>query len=298
MHPMTHALPLRLAALALLLAIARPEGARGQIDVSCAVPCPEFLQWEPIPVEVTLRNNTGSELRLSEGDAPARLELDVQDRNGLSLAKEEPAGGEPMYVVPPMGRLTVTNQLFRHCVIRKQGAYTLRARVAWRDKVYVSEPAYVDVIPGRLVDEVRAQESGGPAARTYQLRTLHRGGHQRLFLRIEDEDAGICYGVFDLGQAVFVQKPEFMTDAAGDAHVLFQSAPGQFVHVAYDPQGVRKERRPYITHFGRVKMETEAGGTIKVTAPPPESEEPPLLPAIGSPGSVSKSRREKEPRSP
>ena len=73
--------------------------------------------------------------------------------------------------------------------------------------------------------------------RSYTLRTLNRDRREVVFLRINDDDRGMCYGVFELGAIVRMFEPKLQMDEVGNIHVLHQSGPWQFTHSVFTPHG-------------------------------------------------------------
>ena len=243
--------------------------AGAQIEVDCKVQPTLAAQYEPVRAELTVRNKTGQTLVLLDSNANARAGFEIRDDDGM-LVKPRPGMSFPgPIIVPPLAQATMTNYLQRYYDIRKSGPFTVLGRVEWAGKAFVSEKVFVDVVPGMVAEKVLAQLPGG-ATRTYSLRKLSRDNGLHLLARVDDEAAGLCYGTYDLGECVSLGKPSVHVDAAGNLHVLHQSAPYRHIYSIVAPDGEILNRKIYNGAYGSVSMNTGADGEVSIKEAPPE----------------------------
>lgn len=249
--------------------------AHAQIEFRCRLVNTKVLQFESIPVEVTIGNNTSEPLTLGGARGSATLLFDVESSPGV--------------LVQPTGALLVTNRLtVKHAEttkftvdllpsynIRSTGPYTITGRLEWRDKVFVGSKMYLDVLPGLEIARMSAGVPGLPGVtRTYSLRTLNRDRTERVFLRITD-DNGQCYGVVDLGGIVRMYKPVLRVDEEGNIQVVHQNGPSSFIRHVITPYALVLEREAY----------TGDGSGIRLKGPPSaEQGRPPPADENESPG--------------
>lgn len=253
-----------------LLAVVLPSAAFSQIEVTARLAHSRVLQYEPVVVQLKIVNNTAAPLDVGSEGGNAILTFDVEQEPGV-LA---PATGavrldEPL-LVGPQQEVVRNLDILSAYAIRRTGPYTITARVEWGGRLFLSSKMFLDVVPGLEISRLISQVPGEPSAtRTYTLRTLNRDRMERLFLRIEDEDAAICYGVVDLGQIVRLYPPTVQVDGLGDVHILHQSAPSQYTHTILTPNGIVVARDLYTSDSSGVRMERTGDSQVTVRGAQP-----------------------------
>lgn len=225
-----------LAAAVCALASAGPVAA--QIEMQCRLENGRTLLFEQAVVKLDIINNTGDILDFSGAVPNAHLAFDVEQSPGILV----PPTGAPLFPQPVTIRPgdTFTGQVNLQAAykITGTGPYTVTTRVEWGGKVFMSPKLFLDVLPGLEIAKLVAGVPDDPSAmRTYTLRTLNRDRKEVVFLRINDEDKGMCYGVFELGPIVRMYVPKLQVDEVGNIHVLHQSGPWQFTHSVFTPHG-------------------------------------------------------------
>ena len=157
----------------------------------------------------------------------------------------------------------------------------------WGGKVFISPKLFLDVLPGLEISKLVAGIPEDPnAVRSYTLRTLNRDRTEVVFLRINDDDRGMCYGVFELGTIVRLFEPKLQTDEVGNIHVLHQSGPWQFTHSVFTPHGDPVVQEVYSADGSTIGLKRAEGGQIAVQggqlyAPSQEGESGEEAPAPG-----------------
>jgi hypothetical protein len=137
--------------------------------------------------------------------------------------------------------------------------------VEWGGKVFISPKLFLDVLPGLEISKLVAGIPEDPnAVRSYTLRTLNRDRNEVVFLRINDDDRDMCYGVFELGAIVRLFKPKLQTDEVGNIHVLHQSGPWQFTHSIVTPNGDPVLQEVYSADGSTIELKRAEGGQIVV----------------------------------
>jgi hypothetical protein len=253
---------------AALLLLALTAAASAQVQLGLRVRPDVALQYEPVDVEFTIRNNVGEPLD-SSSDGNCRIDFLVRGQAGIPAPRVKTAKAPAPVLVPPAQMLTFRDTLAGRYDLSACGAYTVQMRVELGDYAFTSEKQYVDVVPGIEVGSLSAMVPGG--SRQYRLLLVNREKHDRLFLRIDD--AKLCYGVFDLGRIVRMTPPEIRADGAGLVHVLHQSSPQQFTYSTYNSQGERKEQRQVGGSTVRVALATDGSGAVALEEIPVYSQD-------------------------
>ena len=269
--------------------------AGAQLTVTCRLEHDRVLQFEPIWATITVRNATGIPLRIrgegteaapDPGEEPveeAVLEIGVESSPRDPLARRaRPLLDEPVTIAPRQSASIVID-LVPLFVFRRQGPYTVEARLRWDDEVFIASRRFVDVLPGMVVSSYRAVLADPPGERrALSLRTLTRDRMEYLFLRIDDERADVCLGVFNLGTITRIFPPTLLVDASDRVHVLHQSAPARFTHSIIHADGVPVDMVFYNPAGGtRPALVEDEAGRVHPTGVRPYRGDPVVEPARG-----------------
>ena len=279
----------KLVLTAVVCAIAALPAA-AQIDMQCKLENGRTVLFEPIVVSLDIVNNTGDILDFSGAIPNAHLAFDVEQSPGVDVPPTEvPLFAQPV-TIKPGDTFSGKVNLQAAYKITDTGPYTVTTRVEWGGKVFISPKLFLDVLPGLEIAKLSAGIPEDPnAVRNYTLRTLNRDRSEEVFLRISDEEKGVCYGVFDLGTIVRMFEPKLQVDEVGNIHVLHQSGPWQFTHSVFTPHGDPVAQEIYSADGSTIELKrTEDGqlavqggqrytpgeeGTSQETAPAPEMPE-------------------------
>ncbi|MFH0909742.1 MAG: hypothetical protein V1929_13365 [bacterium] len=167
--------------------------APAQITVNCRIDPATAAQYEDVSSIITIGNNTGTELELFTTNALCDVVLEVRDQDNVDLTLTSAHFmARPVRLAASVS-LTVTNNLLDFFDLRKVGSYKVYGKALWNGKAYISERAFLDIVPGM---EIQRIEAGLPAGggRQYTLRTLNRDRFDRLLMRIDDDEGGSATG--------------------------------------------------------------------------------------------------------
>lgn len=233
-----------------------------QVDFSARLSHTSVLACEPVPIEVTLKNNRMIPLTAG-GTQGFTLAFEVVDAQGLLVRALPNAVVATPAEVPALSQVVFTNDLQQLFPIAQHAALSIRARLVVGDRSYVTDKMFLDVLPGGEVARIQANTASGEL-RTYSLRVVSRDKRDRLFLRSGNEAETICYGVADLGRFVRIGNPTIEVDSQGNVHVLHLSGPNQFVHSVFSPDAMRISRRLVEGDVSAVRLVEDGAGSYRV----------------------------------
>lgn len=230
-----------------------------------------ILQLERLDASLTVENTSQAPLVIMPGsdrnNAVVRFVIEKKRFEPLAMVGKEPLI-EKLEVFPDK-KATVTLDLSLWYMMSRDGRYIVHAEIDWQGETYKSNAEMVDVVRGIELLRVRKSVAGaGNKARTYRLRYWKRKKAEQLFLCIDDEAAGINYGVFRLGPVIRMKKPSLKVDSLGYVTVIHQSGPDQFTR-----SGLLSSRAG-VKFIGQVR-ELEDGRPYPVRVEPPDVELPP-----------------------
>lgn len=245
----------------LLIAGLMSATAKGQLEVGCKMTGSRYLAFEEIPVTVEIANQSSRDVVIGGDQAEAYLSFDIRTSRAETITRRPNENVSPIHV-PARSSVVHTINLLKYYDLRKIGAYTMKARVEWKDKYYYSANCYFDVIHGDVLASVVSEYDPTASFRTYTLETIYRDRMETAFLRIEDDDA--CYGVVPLGKIIKLYKPVMMVDSAGRIHVLLHNGPSAFMECILSGDGDMLEQRVLATEDGMPAMSVDQAGEVRV----------------------------------
>lgn len=188
------------------------------------------LQFEPLHVVVTVRNNSGTPINVGRpgGEGNARLSLKMQRTEYERIARRSNGPIVRRLAVPVGGVRQAQIDLGRWYNIAPVGQYMVQAALDWRGKTYESNKELFDIVRGIEMRKVtRTLPDYADVELTYSLRYWNRPdrGHsgEFLFLSVDDGRNRLNYGVFLLGRLIRVYEPVFEVDRRGLIKVVHQS---------------------------------------------------------------------------
>ncbi len=238
-----------------------PLTGRGQIEVGCKLSASTYLAFEEIPVTVEIVNQSSRPLVIGGRDAEAYLSFDIRNNRSEGIERRSGSNMSPI-TVPPRTTITHKLNLLQFYDMRKIGAYTLKARVEWKDRYYYSANCYFDVIRGDVLARIISEYEPSQTFRNYTLECINRDRMEIAFLRIDDDSA--CYGVIPLGKIIKLYKPVLIADADGVIHVLLHSGPAAFTEYVISADGNFLDQRVLETEDGMPAVTLDESGKVHV----------------------------------
>jgi hypothetical protein len=205
-----------------LLAIvfaALPLTAAAQVSVTLHIDHASYLVYEKVEARIVVKNETNGVLSFKSNEVSVVVQ-ELTGREVSSLTDRPICKG---LVILSGESEEVTVELGRRFAIQTPGKYLVRGAVTRGTMQYQSAARGIDIVPGLEIAKVRAAVPDNPdSVRTYTLRSWDRENDQHLFLRVVDERAGVCYGVYGLGTFIRVVDPEVVVDFSGRVSVRRQ----------------------------------------------------------------------------
>lgn len=274
--------------LLFLLAVGSAVGqtpAMGQVELSARLQHGRVLQFEPILSTVRIHNRTPRPVQVGRGQE-VELHFDIAVRPGDFLPERADARYADPFTVEPGESVSVVVNLLDRYPLTRLGPYSVRARIAYAGRTQQSGRMQLDVVPGLRVQSTEGTltgELGGPR-RICTLLNLTRDGREHLFLRFDDPDEQLCYGVHDLGTFIRFAEPRLEVDLLGHVHVLHQSAPSRYTHSVFRLNGRPLDRTFYTKGYASIRLEPGEDGELVVVGGQPYegdlSVQMPTLPAV------------------
>ncbi|MGA0369898.1 MAG: hypothetical protein ACO3N7_10655, partial [Kiritimatiellia bacterium] len=153
---------------------------QAQVEVSSSLPANTFLRYEGIPLRIEITNNSGTDLRLAEGETEDLLLLRVRDLDNRVMPRtEQPVLSTPWMI--PDGETSVRTfdlvQLFR---LPYAMSYRCLQDVKLAGESYTGAPLMFEVVNGLQEEEVKSRKND----RIFTLIGIHRNGRDELMLRV------------------------------------------------------------------------------------------------------------------
>jgi hypothetical protein len=261
-----HASAIALAAL--LLALASP--AWGQLQVDIGLKRTLYIAYEPLIVNVSIKNLTGNALELYDSDGQHWFGFQIETLDGRPIATRSSSYTNAPLVLEAGQKLTRAVNLTPLYPIAEYGGYRISASIyaPTLKRYFNSPPLNVEITEGRPVFEktvgVPANEKGGGEFRKITLLTHRLPNSSQLYLRIENTEKRTVYCTHRLGRIVSYGTPDVVLDKRNQIHVLQNVAPKAFLYSHIGLNGEVLDRKTYQQGLKRPALRELPDGTISV----------------------------------
>ena len=234
------------AVLLIILPIFRADA---QIGLQVKMSQMHYLQYEPIYVQVVMRNLSGHALAFGENEklrGILRFEINSEssDSYAMLLKKETP----PLkgVILQPGTTHTFTFNAGRYYDIRKLGHYNLKAVISHPQlmKAYESQKVKFSIVRGNDVWQtivgvpqyIQKGDGSKIPTRKYRIVSYNTGRHMLYVLLIEDKDR--IYMIRRLGLDLGVNlQPQCAVDDLSRLNLLIAASQKVFAYYQYDVTG-------------------------------------------------------------
>ena len=259
--------------LALVGALLWAAPGRAQVELSWSLAHNRTLLMEPVLATVRVVNNSGVTLDFTPR-GNARLSFDVEDQPTSPV----PTTGRPLLPRPiliPAGETRdVDVNLLEAYVLIKGQTYKVTPVLEFAGTRFIGERQYLEVQPGLELLKRTYGVPNTPSAREVSLRQLNRDRNDRLFFRLDNPQAGICLGAYELGRVIRFFVPTLELDHNGVFHTLHQAAPDRFVHSQFSYDGALLGATLYVGTAGAMKLARTETGDLEVQGGTPFTTDP------------------------
>lgn len=257
-----------------------PVNGSAQIELDTKLEYVVYLQFEPIVAKTHVRSRIGQQIVYNSHPDGPNFYYEVRNEYGHELAPLPEVPAIKPVLVPAQADAAFTNNMLQLYPMAKPGFYSIQPCVQWMNKVYRGEKRHLEIVAGREVTRITGVVPSDRTSRTYSIFHLNRGQQDHIALRIDDEQANLCYGVFSLGRSVMNERPQLAVDAEGNAHVLFQAAPRQYAHLTYSPFGREMNRQFFGQNYQDIFLKSMPDGSINAQGRPASKPKIPMVESI------------------
>lgn len=233
-----------------------------QIDVTLRINHEKALRFEPVIATVTIVNRSGRLLSFGGTNTSAALDFFITRDNGVLIRKKE-TGFIPATHVLPGERKTIALDIAYLYNFDKDTDYRIQAILRTEAGPFSSGSVRLILSKGFELARISTGVPGTRDVSTFTLEFLKRDAAEELYLRVKDEQAGLIYGVFNLGKFVRARPPSLVCDEAGNAHILFDSL-NSCIHTAFTPYGIQLFAEQYPRAGQNINLRQSNDGSIRV----------------------------------
>jgi hypothetical protein len=256
---------------ALLLLGAAAPGLHAQIDVNLNIERHLYLCYEPIVATVAITNLSGRDLTLEDKAPDKWFSFEILDAQGMPVPPRAADYHLPPLTIPMGQTVKRKVNLVNLYPVTDYGVYHVRALIysADLDKYFSSGVSGIEVSEGtsiwqQTVGIPDGQKNAGQY-RTYSLLSFRQPRDNMLYVRIEDENAGLVYGTFPLGRLINGYEPEEQVDSLSELHILQMIAPKEYLYTRLGPNAEMLGQEDYTDLKTRPHLKRTADGDVAIS---------------------------------
>lgn len=240
--------------------------SHAQLSVSIALGQTQFLAGEAVPCQITITNQTGSELILANFGRLPWLDITVESTSGHPATSYSQANPAPVNI--PAGQSVAKtvdlNSLFG---VREPGGYrvSVNVRTDATESNYTSNRISFNTIKVRPDWSQKIGINGTKETREFRLMNFTNNKQTMIYAQVIDGQRGTPMATLNLGKALLFVKPQAATDKQQNMHVLYLATPEFFLYARLDNNGRFLGRELYTKGpSGDPRLMTFADGSVKV----------------------------------
>jgi len=243
-----------------------------------------FLCYEPIIANVKITNLTGRDLTLHDQAPDKWFSFEVLNSQGDPIPPIAADYHLDPITIPSGETVRRRVNLVNLYPVTDYGIYHLKASIYVADmqQYFGSAGTGFEVTEGQTLWQQKVgipqgQKDAGEF-RTYTLLSFRQPKNLMLYVRVEDEKAGVIYGTYPLGPLVNGYEPEAQIDALSELHVLVMVAPKEYLYTRIGPDAEMLGQQDYTDLKTRPHLKRSAdgdvgiGGGIEVLPKSPDTE--------------------------
>ncbi|MEO6847469.1 MAG: hypothetical protein ABI443_08025 [Chthoniobacterales bacterium] len=263
-----------------------------QVNVELTFKRNLYLKYEPVIATVTIENQTGRELHLTDSGGKPWFGFEIEAMDGRLIPPRDPNYKLTPVQLGPGQSLTRQINITPLYLLGEDGSYWVHANVYVDElNLYFRSPRKrLDITEGTLLWQqelgVPDSQEGAGGKRTISLISLRWSHSTQLYLRVEDKVNGIIYGTLLLGRFVSFGAPKIKFDVHNNIYVMQNAAPRVFMFTKVNLQGKIIEQKVYDETLTRPALHTKGGeivvlgGQVRDTAPGAKTGATPESPSL------------------
>lgn len=239
-----------------------------QIDLKLTAK--EYVQYDRVMAFVTIKNESARPFVI-DSKAPnqhSTITFIVRKNFKDKVEKRNVLPVVDFLEIPPRGKQELMFDLGMWYDLSNPNRYDVFVEIDRDGTTYFSQKILFDVVNGIVLATVVREVPGYEGRRRhYSLRYWAQNKKETLYLRVEEPDNGIIYGVFPLGDLVRVYKPILEVDFDGNVVIKHQSARNRLTRTVFksEAHSVVFVDQKFFTEDGRPFTKADAE---QVTPPP------------------------------
>lgn len=219
---------------------------------------PKYLKFENIDISVKIKDESYTPIVIGSNDgldenATVTIQLFNSNKKYLPLPLTTKRPFVKNLLVNPGKIGSFTFDLTDYYTINEVGNYKIKAIVSFGDKVFQSNVISLEIFNGIELTSVQKLLPGYmDKTREYSLRYMVREGTEVIFLRVDELERGLNYGVIPLGDFIRVIQPELLVDLDGFVKIKYQAGFNCFAlcYFISDVSSIEYVDRRYVTREG------------------------------------------------
>ncbi|MEO0444933.1 MAG: hypothetical protein AAF191_02535 [Verrucomicrobiota bacterium] len=229
-----------------------------------------YVAYEPVMVKVSILNRAGRDIVLADKGSTSWLTFQVTDSTGHLLSPHSRTSFEPV-LIPAGQMLSREIPVNASYSMTRRGLYRIQASAYFPqlDRYFPSRAKTLQITEAKeMWSQAVGVPEGHPKAGTFRrlvLSNFHDGAKKFLYLRIQDEESGVVYASFSLGQVILVRKPTWNIDRKNQLHVLHMGAPQTYAHSVVDVDGKIVSREIYYEKNGIPSLVSDGSGGFLIS---------------------------------
>ncbi len=256
------------------------SSASAQIQADLELDRTTYMTHEPVTGTLTLINRAGQDLIFGNAGGMSWLDFTVTDGRGHLITPVQNHLAEQPIVLSSGQTYKHKVTINRYYPMSTTGIYRVKASVTFPqiNRVFQTKTTTVQITDGQpMWSQIVGVPKGHPKTGTYReysLMTYYHGARSKaLYFRLKDNDTGIVYKTYPIGDYMSLRAPTHAIDRQNQLHVLHMTGPQKHKYTIINIDGEPISQTVYFENgTDRPAIKTSPSGDVTVVGGLSESE--------------------------
>lgn len=246
--------------------------ATAQIQAELEMDRSLYVTHEPVTGTLTLVNRAGRDLIFGNDNGLSWLDFTVTDGRGHLITPVRHQLDEQPIVLGSGQTYKHKVTINRYYPMATPGGYRVKASVTFPqiDRVFQTKTTTVQITEGQpMWSQIVGVPQDHPKSGTYReysLLTYYHGARSKaLYFRLTDNDSGMVYQTYPIGDYMSLRKPTHRIDRQNRLHVLHMTGPQKHKYTVIDIDGKPVKQQNYFEKGAdRPELRSTDSGEVSV----------------------------------
>jgi len=236
-----------------------------QVSIGITLEKKEFIQYEPVLVEIEIINRSGDHLNF-ETD-PESFIIEITKGSYSRIDRSDKEWKLPINNISNGENVKIEINLTPYFQIWKPSSYSISVRIKYPESnIDVrTRSKMFNIVSGRIIsDQIIGMPTDKSKKRRYSVIAKREIDQELAYVRVSEPDMSSIYAVYHIGNLVDSNDVTTGLDPRNNFHILLHHSPRVYRYYMINPEGEITKISHISSHAHRPKLVKNLNGDIEV----------------------------------